>query len=212
VFSIGTIVVIAAMALIFGPPELDKPPDPTIIQAYPRPDWYFLWYFAVLALIPAGAETFVILAGPLALGFLLFILPFVSNKGERSPFRRPWALAVVLLAVVMIGTLWIAGEQATWSPNFRAQALAQQVVNSNDAAVQRGAQLFHDKGCQFCHVIAGSGGERGPNLSTVGARLSSEQLTIRILNGGNNMPAYGSILKPDELDALVAFLRSRKGP
>jgi ubiquinol-cytochrome c reductase cytochrome b subunit len=166
----------------------------------------------VLALIPAGAETFVILAGPLALGFLLFILPFVANKGERSPFRRPWAFAVVLLAVVMIGTLWVAGEQASWSPNFHAQTLSQQVVNSNDAAVQRGARLFNEKGCQYCHAIAGSGGERGPNLSTVGARLSSEQLTIRILNGGNNMPAYGSILKPDELDALVAFLRSRKGP
>ena len=58
--------------------------------------------------------------------------------------------------------------------------------------------------------MAGNGGQRGPNLTTVGARLSPEQITIRILNGGNNMPSYASILKPDELDALVAFLRSRK--
>ena len=31
-------------------------------------------------------------------------------------------------------------------------------------------------------------------------------------NGGNNMPAFGSSLKPQELDALVAFLESRKRP
>jgi ubiquinol-cytochrome c reductase cytochrome b subunit len=35
---------------------------------------------------------------------------------------------------------------------------------------------------------------------------------IRIVNGGGNMPAFGSSLKPPEIDALVAFLESRKRP
>jgi ubiquinol-cytochrome c reductase cytochrome b subunit len=209
VFSIATIIGIAALALIFGAPQLDKPPDPTIIQAYPRPDWYLLWYFAALALIPPGAESFVIIGGPLFLGLILFVMAFVANKGERSPYRRPWAFGVVLLAVIMIGVLWISGEQATWSPAFQAQPLPANVVNSTDLVIQRGATLFHDKGCQYCHTIGRDGGERGPNLSEVGSRLTNEQLTVRILNGGNNMPAYGSILKPDEVDALVSFLHSR---
>lgn len=209
VVSIGTIVAIAALALFLGPPALDKPPDPTIIQAYPRPDWYLLWYFAVLALMPAGAENFVIIGAPVALGFMLFVLPFVANKGERSPLRRPWAMAIVVLAVLMIGTLWVSGEQATWSPNFKAQPLSTEVVNSNNAAVQRGAQLFYSKGCAYCHLISGDGGKRGPDLTHVGDRLDNPHLTTRILNGGNNMPAYGSILKPEEVNDLVAFLRSR---
>ena len=210
-FSIIVVVGIAVFAVVFGPPALDKPPDPTIIQAYPRPDWYLLWYFAVLALIPSGLESVVIIGGPALLGFLLFILPFVSNKGERSPYRRPWAFGVVLLAVLMIGTFWIAGEQASWSPKFTAQPLPASVVSSNEQQVITGARLFHEKGCEFCHAIAGNGGARGPDLSTVGSRLRPDQITIRILNGGNNMPAYSSILKPDEVSALVAFLHSRTG-
>lgn len=209
VFSIAVIIGIAILALVFGAPQLDKPPDPTIIQAYPRPDWYLLWYFAALALIPPGAESFVIIGGPLFLGFILFVLPFVANKGERSPYRRPWAFGVVLLAMIMIGVLWVSGEQATWSPAFTAKPLSPDVVNSTDQTIQRGASLFHEKGCEYCHTIGRDGGERGPNLSEVGSRLTNEQLTIRILNGGNNMPAYASILKPDEVDALVTFLHSR---
>ncbi len=34
-------------------------------------------------------------------------------------------------------------------------------------------------------------------------------MITRIVNGGVNMPAYGSSLKPDELDAVVSFLQSR---
>ncbi len=43
----------------------------------------------------------------------------------------------------------------------------------------------------------------------MGNRLTQEQMTIRILNGGVNMPAFGNSLTPDEVNALVAFLRSR---
>jgi len=70
-------------------PVLDKPPDPSITDASPRPDWYLLWYFAVLALCPPSLETIVILAFPLIVGALLFSAPVLSNKGERSARRRP---------------------------------------------------------------------------------------------------------------------------
>ena len=37
-------------------------------------------------------------------------------------------------------------------------------------------------------------------------------MIIRIVNGGVNMPAFGSTLKPEEIEALTAFLQSRKRP
>jgi mono/diheme cytochrome c family protein len=42
--------------------------------------------------------------------------------------------------------------------------------------------------------------------------LTRDNPVIRIVNGGTNMPAFGSSLKPGALDALVAFLETRKRP
>ena len=56
--SSGVRSVIAICAVMFGPVELGKPPDPSIIEAYPRPDWYFLWYFALVAVLGGIAGGF----------------------------------------------------------------------------------------------------------------------------------------------------------
>jgi ubiquinol-cytochrome c reductase cytochrome b subunit len=209
VFCVAMIVVIAALALFFGAPQLDKPPDPSIIIASPRPDWYLLWYFAVLALMPPRVEEYFMVFGPLLVGIILIALPFIFNQGERSLRRRPWAVAIVLMTVVMIATFWIAGAKSPWSPNFSAEPLSPSVVGATNGPVFIGAQLFHDKGCLDCHLIGSDGGHRGPDLSEVGDKLSKNQMILRIANGGVNMPAYAANLTPEEMDALVAFLQSR---
>jgi ubiquinol-cytochrome c reductase cytochrome b subunit len=126
---------------------------------------------------------------------LLFGLPFISNRGERSWKRRPWSVAIVLIVVIMIGTLWIAGEQAPWSPHFEAQPLSPEVLPTSDEQVRRGAELFHAEGCIYCHSYAGQGGQRGPNLTNVSERLPPEQIAIAILDGRTNMPSYAGTLK-----------------
>lgn len=212
IFALVVILTIFLLALIVGPPELGKPPNPAIIEADPRPDWYLLWYFAVLALLPHGTEGWFIIWGPLLAAIILLALPFIFNKGERAPSRRPWALAVIFFIVVMVGTLWVAGVRADWSPDFSAKPLSAQVIGATSGPVFTGGDLFYRKGCLFCHAIQGDGGRRGPNLTYVGQRLVPDQLTIRIVNGGYNMPAYGGNLKPEELQDLVTFLASRQLP
>ncbi len=209
VFGVGMVVVIMLLAWFVGPPHLGAPPDPSIVEAYPRPDWYFLWFFAALALLPPGIEDYVIVLGPLIIGALLVGLPFFANRGERHMRRRPWAVAVVLIVVIMIGTLWIKGDQAPWAPEFEAQPLSARVVGTTDQNVVLGAQLFNEKGCQYCHAIGGSGGQRGPALDEVNQRLNPEMIYISILNGRRNMPAYAGELTPEQINALVAFLQSR---
>lgn len=204
--------VVLLLAWKVGPPPIGDPPDPSLVKAHPRPDWYFLFYFALLAIMPHALENYVIILGPLLVGVVLIALPFVAPDGERSLRRRPWAVATVVAMLTIVGALTMAGVHANWSPHFDEPVLPDAVVASDDHAVRDGARVFHDRACISCHRVAGYGGRRGPDLTTVGDRLTREQMTIRILNGGYNMPAYGSILEPGELDALLAFLQSRRHP
>jgi ubiquinol-cytochrome c reductase cytochrome b subunit len=209
VFGAAMVATVVLLAIIVGPPELGPPPDPSILETYPRPDWYFLWYFAVLAMAPHHLENLIIVVAPLVFGVLLLLVP-IFNKGERSVRRRPMAALLVVFIWTMIVVFWVAGERAPWSPDFAAQPLPAQVVASSDPEVARGAQLFHQKGCQFCHAVQGLGGERGPDLTDVASRMSSDQITTRITNGSPNMPAYVRVLTPQETRAIVAFLSTRR--
>ncbi len=106
--------------------------------------------------------------------------------------------------------LWIVGARSSWSPNFAAPPLSQEIVGVADGPIAAGARAFHDRGCLNCHLIEGEGGRRGPDLSRIGDLLTKDQLVIRISNGGKNMPAFAAILRPEELEELVLFLQSRK--
>ncbi len=64
-FFAGFIVLtVAACALYFGPFGPTGRPDPTIIQTAPRPDYFFLWLYALLSLLPPSLETPFLLIGP----------------------------------------------------------------------------------------------------------------------------------------------------
>lgn len=208
-FATLVVIVVVSLAATLGPPELSKPPSPTIIDAYPRPDWYFLWYFAVLAMMPHWAESYLMILGPLGLVVVLIAIPLLFNRGERSPWRRPWAVGVVGFTVLAIAILTIAGYETHWSPDFGAKPLPVSVIGTTEGPVYRGAQVFHYKGCEYCHTIGGHGGHRGPNLSTIADRLTTQELTVRIMNGGYNMPAFAGNLTPQELRDLLAFLETR---
>lgn len=209
VFGLLVVGTILALAVTVGPPELGRPPDPTIIEASPRPDWYFLWYFAVLTLIPRWSENYVIILGPLSLIVFLVALPLVAGRGERSPLRRPWAIAGVAAVVLMIWHYSGVGALAPWSPRFEAKPLPPEVVGATDGPVASGARVFFDRGCEYCHLVAGRGGIRGPDLSDVGDRLTQEQMATRIFSGAANMPSYAGNLRAQELADLLAFLSSR---
>lgn len=210
VFALAVGLVVLILAVWLGPPELGSIADPTVVQAYPRPDWYFLWYFALLALIPPNIEDVFIIGFPLVLGLLFVLLPFVAPVGERSPRRRPWAVAIVALFGVSVASLVNLGSAAPWSPVLADVTLPASLTQSLPPAAMPGAAAFQSKGCINCHQVAGVGGQRGPELSHVGSRLSRDELTWRILNGGRNMPAYGSELTPPDLTALVEFLTAQQ--
>ena len=209
VFALAVGAVVVALSILVGPAELGERADPTNLRAYPRPDWYFLWYFALLSLIPPATESVVIIGFPTLIGAILLILPFVAPAGERSPRRRPWAVASIGLSALAIAVLLREGIEAPWSPDLNPPRVPVALVAGLGQPAERGLMLFQAKDCVSCHMLGGAGGRRGPDLDGVGARLSRDQLTWRILYGGNGMPAYGQSLTPEETGDLVELLAAQ---
>jgi ubiquinol-cytochrome c reductase cytochrome b subunit len=212
VFAALVVAAVVGLALVAGPAPLDRPPDPSLVNAHPRPDWYFWWYFALLAYLPPGLENAVIVLAPLLGGAILVGLPLLAARGERHPVRRPLAVAAVVCGLTVLAALTVAGKRERWSPRFDADPLTTAEIGRSSGPIYEGGMLFNTKRCLFCHAIEGRGGMRGPDLTLVGNRLTPEQLTLRIANGAPNMPSFAGILSADELEHLVVFLSSRRSP
>jgi ubiquinol-cytochrome c reductase cytochrome b subunit len=208
-FGTGVLLLVAALALIVGPRALGLPPDPSLIAKDPRPDWYMLWYFALLAVLPSRLENWLVWLLPLLAGIGLIALPLRFPTGQRHPARRPWAWGFVVCALIAVAVLLRVGIRSPWTPDVDARPLPANVIASTDSTIVRGAVLFHDHACESCHRVSGYGGIYGPDLTYVGDRLSELDITLRISNGGNNMPAFGRYLSTTELRAIAAFVKSR---
>jgi ubiquinol-cytochrome c reductase cytochrome b subunit len=211
VFSGIIILAIVACAAIFGPYGPNGPPDPTIVQTEPKPDFFFLWLYAALALLPPNMETFLLLVGP-AVGILFLIaLPLFSGTGEKSWRRRPVSVLVLLLVFVSLAAFTRLGLYCPWSPAMDAWSNApvpQKFLAGRSPLERQGAVVLQGKQCRNCHALGGEGGLRGPALDAVATRLTEDQLFRQVLQGGGNMPAYGKNLSPAETTALVLFLKT----
>jgi ubiquinol-cytochrome c reductase cytochrome b subunit len=211
-FSSLVVIVIVVLAAIAGPKGPGALPEPALLGANPKPDWPFWWLFALLSLSPAGAETFLILVLPVVLIAALLLVPFVSNRGERAPSRRPVAVLSVIVIFTVIAVLTYHGSTEPWSPVMGAwsgDAVPENLVRRSTPLQLQGAIVLQNKQCRNCHALEGIGGRRGPDLSGVGIRLTRDQLIDQISNGtpgGGDMPAYGKQMKPAEMTALVEFL------
>ncbi len=209
IFASVIIASIMACAAYFGPFGPSGQPDPTIIQTVPKPDYFFLWLYALLALLPPAMETPALLIGPvIVIGFLI-LLPFFAGEGEKSWKRRPIAVLTIVLTAVALGTLTHLASYTPWSPIMGAWSgdpVPVEYLNGRSPLERQGSAVFQEKQCRNCHSIGGSGGQRGPALDSVAVRLTHPQLVRQVVQGGGNMPAYGKQLNPAEVTALVAFL------
>ena len=107
-------------------------------------------------------------------------------------------LGTIAAVAVMIGL-----QILTWTAPTQGQ--------SGD----KSASTFKAK-CAVCHGETGKGDSPAgrslgvADLTKVAASKSAADLKSVIENGKNKMPAYGKSLKPQEIDALVAYIKSLK--
>ncbi|MFO0808213.1 MAG: cytochrome b N-terminal domain-containing protein [Gemmataceae bacterium] len=213
-FSAVAVLVVLAIAAVVGPKGPTGPPNPTLPGANPRPEWPFLWLFGLLSLSPPGYETFIMLVFPVVLIGVLLLVPFVANRGERAPSRRPAACLAVVVIFTTLGVLTYEGVTSPWSPVMTAWSgdpVPVRLVERATPVELQGAVVFQNKNCRNCHALDGVGGKRGPDLTTVGTRLARNELIDQVSNGtpgGGNMPAYGKQMSPAEMTVVVEFLTS----
>jgi len=83
------------------------------------------------------------------------------------------------------------------------------------SAQERTAALVLGRYCAMCHMIDGAGASTAPDLSSVGARHDAAWLRMWITDPESvdafaSMPAFGTTLTPEQLDAVVNYLAARK--
>jgi ubiquinol-cytochrome c reductase cytochrome b subunit len=214
IFAAAIMLSVIACALLFGPFGPTGQPDPTIIQTAPKPDFAFLWIYAVLAYLPPSLETPVMFIAPvLAIGAML-LLPLVAGEGEKHWSRRPVAVLMLAVIAVTLGVFTRLGTYTPWSPIMDAwtsDPIPLAYLHDRTPLERQGAIVLQDKQCRNCHSIGGAGGLRGPALDAIAARMTEDQMVRQVLQGGGNMPAYGNALNPSETTALVRFLTTLRG-
>jgi ubiquinol-cytochrome c reductase cytochrome b subunit len=213
-FAAAIILAVVACALFFGPFGPTGQPDPTIIETAPKPDFFFLWIYAVLAYLPPSLETPVLFIAPvLGIGGML-LLPLLFGEGEKHWSRRPVAVLMLSVIAVSLGVFTRLGTYTPWSPIMDAwtsDAIPARYLHDRTPLERQGALVFQNKQCRNCHSIGGAGGLRGPALDHVAVHMTYDQMVRQVVQGGGNMPAYGNALSADETTALVGFLSTLRG-
>jgi ubiquinol-cytochrome c reductase cytochrome b subunit len=144
----------------------------------------------------------------------LLLVPIVSRRGERAPRKRPAAVLTVIVIWTTLGVFTYEGHMSPWSPIMDAWSsdpIPENLIQKMTPRQLQGALVFQNKNCRNCHALEGLGGKRGPDLTSVGTRLTRDQLINQVSNGtpgGGNMPAYGKQVRPAEMTALADFLSS----
>lgn len=105
--------------------------------------------------------------------------------------------------------MWVAGAVLAVAP---AMAFA------DDPKVEKGKELFTVQKCTLCHAVAGKGNKKG-SLDDVGAKLTAAEIKQWLTDpvgmaaktkSERKPPMKIKPMKPEEIDALVAYLSTLK--
>jgi mono/diheme cytochrome c family protein len=98
-------------------------------------------------------------------------------------------------------------------------ALAAAPALAGQGAAEKGAAVYAAQKCATCHALDGKGSAKGP-LDGVGSKLTADEIREWIVNPAEMTKKHNATRKPlmraypslpkEDLDALVAFLASKK--
>jgi len=91
--------------IISWPVELGEKADPFVTPEGIKPEWYFLSTYQLLKYLPKTLGLFVSLIPPL----LLLLWPFLDRSPERHPKKRPVAVTLGVVAVLLALAFGVIG-------------------------------------------------------------------------------------------------------
>jgi ubiquinol-cytochrome c reductase cytochrome b subunit len=197
IVSLGVVAALVLLTLTFGAP-LDAPADPTDNSYVPRPEWYFLPFFQLLKLFPGSMESAIAVGLPALLVLALLGLPFFDRGSLRSLHRRPVARGALFVLVDV-------------QPN-----VAPETGRELGSSERAGRALFQRQ-CSSCHMVAGKGGDEGPELTDIGLHHSVGWLHSYIedptrFHVDSKMAAFGPpVLTHQEIEEVARYLATLQG-
>ncbi len=185
--------------------SLKEAANPAINPEHIVPPWYFLFFEEALRYFTGGYPFWSGLTLLLCL-VALFALPFFDRGPQRKLLLRPMILGLGATSLVVFFYFSLLGvASAHYGENVILPA------GPRSASVVRGAQVFAQRNCAYCHQVFGRGGRReGPDISRIKNRHRSADwlrryvLNARLYRPGTTMPRYEIPL--EDLEALSAYL------
>jgi mono/diheme cytochrome c family protein len=99
-------------------------------------------------------------------------------------------------------SVWLAAVALAAAPSALAEEAVTNPFLGKPEAIKEGRATYRGR-CYICHLEKGG---RGPNLFA--SSLSDEQFLEIAINGRRTMPAFGTLMSPDEVWAVHAYVKS----
>src|SRR3984957_6678623 len=236
--AIFAIVLIGLLAVIAKtiPMDLGPAANPADTHFLPRPEWYYRPAFQWLKYL-SGRWSFIggILL-PALLALIFAAAPFLDRRLERRPWRRPISVGAFLLFLIGYTSLGIASYRDDYRDPAMAAQMRQQDADSKafmeqpfvpeaaagsvpaslvsaDPMVLKGQALFQANSCNSCHGDGGTGTAAAGPLTGIGKKYTDPQLAVLLRTPDSKMTGGGMTsvsLDPDDLEALIAYLKQLK--
>jgi cytochrome c len=116
---------------------------------------------------------------------------------------------VIVTFAVWLGAFVLVSARLDAAPQTQAKNVT---ISANTG---QGRTLFHDR-CALCHYDRSDAQKIGPGLKGIyargrfadGKKVNDAAMIALVQNGGEDMPPAKAPLKPEEMRALIAYLRS----
>ncbi len=176
------------------------------------PEWYFLPFYQLLKLFPGSMESTIAVGVPLLLVVALLGLPFFDRGSRRNLRHRP--VAITALSVLLGGSALLIGAAL----RDVQPAFAPETGKPLNSAERAGRALFQRQ-CSSCHVVGKEkGGDKGPELTAIGAHRSTSWLHSFIedptrFHPKSEMAPFGPpVLAHQAIEEVARYLSTLRGP